>query len=498
MSHDEASAGLPTFDPAAGAAPESGAARLGASEEPAPHRFPYGGGALELGPSGFRAPRWPGRGEAFVAYRDITHVAVEPRGVAIGTLHGVVLLGRAALGGEAGARALAGALRERVFALPGGDALRARFERLDAKQGARRPWIAALLVALAGVAFLLQQLLPGFYDAAIYRPPLLAAGEWWRYFATQFLHANFAHLATNAIAALVGGAFVERALGRSAALFVAGASGAGAMLASAFGSYSELLGFSGVASGFFGALVAIEFFVPEEAPASARIPRLILVSIVALQGLVDVLSPHIASLAHVGGFAAGALAALAARESTRDLARVGAAASGIGLAAAFGLVAKNVIDPASSLERRATAMAESPVPDPGVLNNLAWEVATAKRPTPAALDAAAHLAELAVVLTARREPTVLDTLAEVYFVQERTEEALDTIDEAIALAPGEQYYVEQRRRFSGERAADDRPAPPPEPERPARPRGAPGEGESPGSPLSPDELRLPPGDEITV
>ena len=46
-----------------------------------------------------------------------------------------------------------------------------------------------------------------------------------------------------------------------------------------------------------------------------------------------------------------------------------------------------------------------------------------------------------------------------------------TIDEAIAQDPGESYYQEQRKRFAGERAADDRPegptflpAPHPDPE----------------------------------
>jgi hypothetical protein len=39
-------------------------------------------------------------------------------------------------------------------------------------------------------------------------------------------------------------------------------------------------------------------------------------------------------------------------------------------------------------------------------------------------------------------------------------DALDTIDEAIAIAPEVPYFREQRRRFSGDRAAHDRPDPP--------------------------------------
>ena len=51
------------------------------------------------------------------------------------------------------------------------------------------------------------------------------------------------------------------------------------------------------------------------------------------------------------------------------------------------------------------------------------------------------------------------------------------IDEAIRLAPHERYFLEQRRRFTGERAADDRPDPP-------------GGGEG-GWPEDPDEEAIP-------
>jgi membrane associated rhomboid family serine protease len=435
----------------------------------------------------------------FVAYRDVTHVVVEPRALAIGTRFGLVLLNRGQLGGEAPARELAEALRARVFALPGGDERRARFARLDAKQRARRPWIAALLAAVTGVVYALQQLVPGFYDAAIYRPPLLALGEWWRYAATQFLHANPAHLLMNAVSALIAGAFVERSLGRAGTLFVAGAAGFGAMYASRFGAYSELLGFSGVAAGFFGALLAIEFFAPAEAPASARIPRMILVIVVALQAALDLLpwllprwAAHTAGWAHLGGFAAGALAALLVRDSARALVVLGAAAAVAVSAASFGVVARNLFDPMPALEQRARTMLQGPVVNAMELNNLAWQIATTKAPTPRALEAAAQLAEMAAALTGRSEPTVLDTLAEVYFALGRKDEAIAVIEQAIALAPGDTYYEEQRRRFNGERAADDRPKPPLEQESPTPPdRGA-----EPG--LPPGEIELPPGDEITV
>src|SRR5262249_35204269 len=99
-----------------------------------------------------------------------------------------------------------------------------------------------------------------------------------------------------------------------------------------------------------------------------------------------------------------------------------------------------------------------------------------------ALDEALELADRAVRATGHRDPNVLDTLAEAQFRGGDAQAALSTIDEAIALAPDQAYFREQRRRFAGERAADDRPAPPgesapvrePIPNREAPPFEAPG------------------------
>jgi membrane associated rhomboid family serine protease len=496
-------------DPAAEVASAAGAEPAGrasaaprAADPPQALSFPYGrrGGAVELGANGFRAPKWPGRSEAFVAYRDVTHTALEPRALAVGTRHGVLLLGRVPLGGGRIAESLAEAIRARVFALPGGAAQRARFERLDARSRARRPGIAALLVVLCALVAVCQQLVPGFYEAAIYRPGLIALGEWWRYAAAQFLHGSTWHLAVNAAATLIAGAYAERSLGRMGTLFVAGAAGTGAMLASRFGGYQELLGFSGVAAGFFGAIAALEYFAPATAPASARVPRGVLLVVIAAQLALDLMpSPplpdwatHSAGWAHAGGFLAGGAAALlAVRDGARSLVMAGAVASLLAVVVSFGIVAQSVARPGASLERQAREMLAREVANPGELNNLAWQIATSRRPTKSALAQAVELAERAVLLTAAREPTILDTLAEVTFAQGNAERAIELIDEAIALAPGESYYREQRRRFTGERAADDRPEPPPDPLRP----GAPGERDEPPAP---GELDLPPGDEITV
>jgi hypothetical protein len=97
------------------------------------------------------------------------------------------------------------------------------------------------------------------------------------------------------------------------------------------------------------------------------------------------------------------------------------------------------------------------------LNNVAWTIVTGKAPTPGLVDVALKLAERAVEETRREDPNILDTLAEAYFVAGRRDAAIATIDEAIFLAPGVEYFREQRRRFAGEREPDDRPDPPTEP-----------------------------------
>jgi hypothetical protein len=92
------------------------------------------------------------------------------------------------------------------------------------------------------------------------------------------------------------------------------------------------------------------------------------------------------------------------------------------------------------------------------------------------------MAERAADETGWSEAAILDTLAEIHFLMGRADLALELADAAVALAPGEPYYREQRRRFAGERGRGDRPAGPsrsaPEPREPRRvaPPAAPGPG----------------------
>jgi hypothetical protein len=76
------------------------------------------------------------------------------------------------------------------------------------------------------------------------------------------------------------------------------------------------------------------------------------------------------------------------------------------------------------------------------------------------------LAERAADRTGWRNPDVLDTLAEALFVVGDRWGALRVIDRAIAMSGGADYFIQQRRRFTGDRDANDRPDPPSAPTRP--------------------------------
>ena len=131
--------------------------------------------------------------------------------------------------------------------------------------------------------------------------------------------------------------------------------------------------------------------------------------------------------------------------------------------------------------RHATRLAALDGITPEDLNNHAWFIAVDPDASRAQMEAALLLAQRAVDETEGRQATMLDTLAEVQFQLGWRGAAISTIDAAIARDPGEPYYREQRRRFTGERSAEDRP-----PDPVFRPRLQPG----PALPADQDGLRV--------
>ncbi|MHA2620432.1 MAG: DUF1028 domain-containing protein [bacterium JZ-2024 1] len=81
--------------------------------------------------------------------------------------------------------------------------------------------------------------------------------------------------------------------------------------------------------------------------------------------------------------------------------------------------------------------------DPQILNSAAWELCTHDLELPRALS----LAEQAVVLSNRKDASILDTLAECLFRMGRVDEAIRVEEEALALSPESNYLKTQIKRF---------------------------------------------------
>ena len=182
-----------------------------------------------------------------------------------------------------------------------------------------------------------------------------------------------------------------------------------------------------------------------------------------LNAVLGFVIPFVSGSAHMGGLLGGAAAsALVAREpgrfgaAPRWVAALGAAVVALS-ALSVGGAAWELARPGDYAARQAARLARMPGISPVQLNDTAWGIAIAEDPPRERLLAALLLAERAVAETDRHDPNVLDTLAEVQFLLGRRDAAIATIEEAIAQAPDEPYFREQRKRFTGERDPDDRP-----------------------------------------
>jgi membrane associated rhomboid family serine protease len=415
------------------------------------------------------------RGERHTPYRDITHLFAGGRWIRLATRGGVWLIPRAAFVRPEDGDRLVRECLHRIAASPGGAEQLAHLARVEERQ--RRP--ARLrctvgLVALCGLVFLAQLAAGGLLEEVAAFGATLARVEPWRYLSGNLLHATFLppHFFLNALAILAFGALVERPLGGLATCLVMGVSAVFAMAGAAVAGLEAVVGASGVASGLVGALLWLELRHGGELPAAWRLPRRLFVTFVVLEHVILLPVPGVAVSGHLGGMLGGALCTALVAPACLSGERPGwlraaAGVTALALVASLAAVGVELARGADRLQaRRGERLLGLESAPPGILNDTAWLIALAETRAPRDLEVALRLAERAVRLSARRDPNLLDTLAEVLFQAGRTEEALDVIDEAIRLAPTERYYREQRRRFRGERPFDDRPSPPGFPELP--------------------------------
>lgn len=424
-----------------------------------------GGRALVLHESGLLHPAAGTR--RFTPWLEIIHVTLDARALRIAALRGSWRIPRSAFTSPLAAGEALAALRARQAELPDGAARVARQRALDGRVAAvGRPFLGLLLAGLTVALFVIGTGQPTLAIEGEYWGELGLFGEPWRLVTAQLLHAGPSHLLLNTLALLILTGLLERQLGAGRTVLVLAASGLGAMVGCSIAAYDRVVGASGLVAGVAGALLALEMLRPDLLPAFWRLPRRLLVGAIVADAVLMAFVPNVAHAAHLGGFLAGGALAWAVAPASADDLRAGPGlrlANAIVVAAvvfSLGTLASGVSDPDRAAMRRAERLLANEDTPALTLNNYAWTLAISERPSEPQLEAALKLARRAVRETGRSDPNLLDTLAEVYFQAGRPFDALETIDEAIHLAPLEPYFREQRRRFSGERAPEDRPDPP--------------------------------------
>ncbi len=410
-----------------------------------------------------------GRGE-IVPYADITHLDVSRSGLWLASTQTTMLIMRTQFRAGRGPEAFANALRWRLAEQP--DGARQLAAMLEVAERARNPRprrstpiIAAICVAIFGLEFRD----PMTIEVGAFIPALVQAGELWRIVTANFLHALSLvpmHLLINVLCLLAFGLLVERPLGAVRTFLVMAAGGLGAMLGSAIAGYEEVIGASGLVAGLAGSVLSLELYHGAHLPAWWRLPRRLFIAVLVLQLGLDLVLPFVAAGAHLGGFAAGFLVTKPLGASALGRKPVGfglqwaAAGVAIVLLLSFASAGRLLVRDSGALASHGLRLLTLPDVRPLLLNDLAWRMVTESELEPDAVRVAIELAERAVEKTEREDPDVLDTLAETLFVSGDGTGAVDVIDEAILLTGGEEYFREQRRRFTGERERDDRPAPP--------------------------------------
>lgn len=425
---------------------------------------------IELDAAGFLHPRSTrAKDTGFTRYALVTHVAVSERGIWIATEDDLIVVPADRFVERDAPIQLRDAIVASIAARPGGvDALErmAKLEALGTDEGTPKivRWLAGLCVAafVAELSFQPEVLFVGEFS-----PRLTMAGDIWRIATGNLLHGNVVHIAANLFGLFVLGRIVERDLGSVRTLCVMGVSAASAMILSGLLADHEVVGVSGVVLGLGGSLLWVEVFHRFEQPAWWRFPRrlrqLLFVGLAA-DILLGFSVPFIAGAAHLGGLLGGAAAtACLTRGGLRQpLGPVPRALAVCVVALTVGSIvwAGGELAAGRYVARHIARLAQLPGVSVAELNKVAWLTATDEDSSRDELRAALHLAERAVHETGQQDASVLDTLAEVQFYLGRPTDAIASIDQAIALEPSVSYFREQRRRYTGERPAHDRPPDP--------------------------------------
>jgi tetratricopeptide (TPR) repeat protein len=89
--------------------------------------------------------------------------------------------------------------------------------------------------------------------------------------------------------------------------------------------------------------------------------------------------------------------------------------------------------------------------DPETMNNLAWLYLDWKQGGPANRGKALELAKQAAQINGRKDPRILATLAEAYFVNGQMDAAVQTMERAILVEPQNPYYKKRLEVYQGKK-----------------------------------------------
>jgi len=217
---------------------------------------------------------------------------------------------------------IAACVRERMGALPdGAERLHALAERARLSLNANaRPWATWGFVALIFTAFVAQSMagvtvwdpvrLARFGANA---PLLVERGELYRIVTANLLHAGIGHMYMNGMMFMVLGPRLEAVLGPARTAFVLLFSALGGAALASLSQYTLLsLGASTAVFGVVAALAYVNLARREQLPADLRVPLWLGLALAAAQVASEIRVDNLDHLAHIGGLAAGWVAAAVA------------------------------------------------------------------------------------------------------------------------------------------------------------------------------------------
>ena len=153
---------------------------------------------------------------------------------------------------------------------------------------------------------------------ALYPPLVLVKHEYWRMFASMFLHDGILHIGLNMWALWVIGDFVEAALGRAkyvAVYFISGFAGSVLVLVAAPVN-SLVVGASGAIFGVFGAL-AVHAFLNRGRDLQSRALLGNVIFLLVINLVFSFTAGFVSWQAHIGGLVAGGVTTLALMRAGR-------------------------------------------------------------------------------------------------------------------------------------------------------------------------------------